>query len=871
MKKYESHDLSLGKWGPYNKEYFGVCHIANEMLGSTFNFELFPGFFRRSVISTSAMTDGAVKLWGANASLTRFTYRYELEWKDKVFCDAHFNIVDDKAVYVDCEIVNNTDAPQSVNLHLLLHFEYPTSKYGAIFAGYKDIAEASVAHGAILIDAPDYDFISCAQTLAQDGKLLAESEADGACGFGTLISGEYFYDKGHFVNYKLQNSVKTRKIGIRYSAKSDTALVLKCEEKEVRLDLRKAEELTYCVFDIGEISISDFSLCATGEPVDIDAVVLGDGAQGTCFTVHKRSFVPCEREICGNTVTLKYRDSEYYYKLELDRAPKMVRSLYTDDAPKMLERYIHDHVSVVRYDGKKSEAYAENILTEPLFIAPHTKEKMSFSLIAFKADESCALPEKKCDDVYRVNSNADGKKFEFSQNLLAYTTLLNIVYPIYTRRSYIKHRAPGRIWNSLYTWDSGFIGMGLSTVDFESAYENLKAYLTPPSDPHSPYIFHGSVVPVQIFLYSELVSRFPEQREKLSALYPMVMQYYSFFSGMSEDSEQMKSGVLKTWHIFYNSGGWDDYPAQKHVRELQPGYYPEKHNSNITPAITTSVAVLIAKILKNVSGILGINENNSMFDSDIEKYSAAIQKNLWDDEAGYYSYLVHDEDGEATGFLRYSDGTNYNMGLDGAYPYIAGVSNEYQSARILDNIKNGMLTEYGISVVDRRAPYYSESGYWNGSVWMPHQWILVKALLDRGEIDFAVKIAKLALSVWKRECDRTYCCFEHFMSANGRGAGFHQFSGLSTPPLMFFESLYKPGTVSVGFLCGVVKKEFKNGNTELSLELATDYAGGYAIVCMKEGKRYSFTLNGKPIKAKKLTRGAYAVKIEAGKSVITVK
>ena len=38
MKKF---DLSLGKWGPYNKEYLGVCHVADAALGASFNVELF--------------------------------------------------------------------------------------------------------------------------------------------------------------------------------------------------------------------------------------------------------------------------------------------------------------------------------------------------------------------------------------------------------------------------------------------------------------------------------------------------------------------------------------------------------------------------------------------------------------------------------------------------------------------------------------------------------------------------------------------------------------------------------------------------------------------------------------------------------------
>ena len=78
-----------------------------------------------------------------------------------------------------------------------------------------------------------------------------------------------------------------------------------------------------------------------------------------------------------------------------------------------------------------------------------------------------------------------------------------------TRRQYIRHNTPGRNWDCLYTWDSGFIGMGLGCGDFERAYECLNTYLTPVGDIHSPFVFHGSVVPTQIFLYQYLFDKYP--------------------------------------------------------------------------------------------------------------------------------------------------------------------------------------------------------------------------------------------------------------------------------------------------------------------------------------------------------------------------
>lgn len=123
----KNYDLNLGKWGPYNKEYLGVCHIADEKLGATFSVELFPGFFRRTVMVSPAVNDNGAKMWGANPALTRFCYRYELEWKDRVYCDADFTITDDKGCDIKCTFVNNTNMHQSVNMNLCLSMKLPLS------------------------------------------------------------------------------------------------------------------------------------------------------------------------------------------------------------------------------------------------------------------------------------------------------------------------------------------------------------------------------------------------------------------------------------------------------------------------------------------------------------------------------------------------------------------------------------------------------------------------------------------------------------------------------------------------------------------------------------------------------------------------
>ena len=139
---------------------------------------------------------------------------------------------------------------------------------------------------------------------------------------------------------------------------------------------------------------------------------------------------------------------------------------------------------------------------------------------------------------------------------MAATLLTNVVYPVYTRRRYIRHNTPGRWWDCLYTWDSGMIGLGLTELDQGRALDCLRAYLTPPGDPDAAFIHHGSLVPTQHALFHELWNR-TQSRELLASCYPGLRPYYRFLAGKlgSSTTRTPRSGLLKGWDYFYNSGG----------------------------------------------------------------------------------------------------------------------------------------------------------------------------------------------------------------------------------------------------------------------------------------------------------------------------
>ena len=854
----KNYNLSLGNCGPYNKEYLGVTHIANDVYGTTFNIEVFPGFFRRNVIASKSISGGPVKMWKSNVNLTRFTYRYELEWKDMVYCDVTYNITADKRIDIDCEFVNNTPLNQSVYPNVALSLQAQKVKNGLVPLYPKTYVKPNLLDIQVYIDAINYTGVKINERYARQGTYLGEETCDYASGAqGTVLSGKYFNNNTHYAIYSVNNTANS--VGVRYkSSKSGNLTVIINDTITLLLPITATENFEYVTATFNQTTVNTVKIIPSFE-ITIDGFALGNNVDSVTFTPYKQNVTP-KKTILNDKMTLKYEGIDTVYTILFNNSVELARRVLCNDIGPAIEHRVHDHVFDF-FDAGGSDVY-EVLVGKPIYLKANESKTVTFTV--FCGDENI---ERINQPEFSLNCNNLGEKFKFSQNFIATNALLNTVCPIYNRRGFIKHNTPGRFWDCLYQWDSGMIGLGLGVTDFNRAYECLNTYLTPVGDKHSPFIFAGSLVPTQIFLYKYLFDKYPENRCLLKNLYPMVKQYFDFYAKMDGDVCQVNSGLIKTWHLFYNSGGWDDYPPQKYIRKRTDDNEETQTYNDTTCVITTAETVLIAKILKNISLYFNMGDVAD-YDATISKYSTVIEENLFDDACGYYSYMVHDKNGKPSHFLRYNDGTNYNQGLDGAYPYIAGISSKERSKKVLDNIKNGLLTEYGVSVVDTRASYFSKTGYWNGSVWIPHQYILFISLLDRGEIELAYKIADTALNVWQRECCETYNSFEHFMIENGRGAGFPQFSGLSTPILNLFESFYVKNSVTVGFETVVTEKTICDNSLTFKTYTALDTA--YAIVCVDDNYNYNFTTNGKESLIKPLNNGSYAIKLPKGNAEIII-
>lgn len=532
-----------------------------------------------------------------------------------------------------------------------------------------------------------------------------------------------------------------------------------------------------------------------------------------------------------------------------------VREILNGELESFFRRKVHDHVSSRLVGDRKwhyMNAFLRPVVLEPdseqtiyMLVCTGDKEQVQQELQSFHSTPDKLIAQVKSMEGAKSKDKVlpGGEKYLLGNRLLQASLLSNIVYPVYTQKEYIRHFTPGKNWNSLYTWDSGFIALGLIDVDPAKAFECIKAYTTPVGS-ESAFIHHGTPLPIQMYAYADLWNN-SLSRETLEFLYPRLKQFFNFMVGNNPYSTtRMKgSGLLRTWDYFYNSGGWDDYPPQ-HARG---------GNKLVTPVVTSAYYLRAAKILRLAAKELGLKKDMKEYEQVIKRLSNALQTYSWDEESGYFGYVLHDSLENAKEILRYKDQSNFNKGLDGVTPLTAGICSPDQVNRLVGHLfsPDELWTKVGISTVDQSAPYYKVDGYWNGAVWFPHQWVMWKTLLDLGKGEEAYRVAHTALDNWEKECAASYFTFEHFIISSGRGAGWHQFSGLSSPILNWFAAYYKPGKVSTGFEVWITKSEFNSicsgYKADISFDDSTKAHERCMIVCMDAEHTYEAFFNGKPV------------------------
>lgn len=881
-------------WGPFSKKYAGISRLENhkQLSGVRFDLCVAPAIHAFDIKVPNVTLPSAYHPWLSNEDYSFYCYRYDLEWKDKVYADVSYVKLDSESILVRTELVNNTDLIKDCVVNYFSSVEYPVDSY----------VKLSLPEKCDYIDACDYD--------RYDYTIVRPWDEQNADGFkkGEFLDKRFVSqrglgdragkwhmpyrvlkpfggEKGDTVSYtinikhKYKNAVlalryctsdiyyeQGKQVGVYYINSKNTAEFLLNGRTTVVLTPTDEPRITY--IHIGELLEGelklDFVSLGTGA-AEFDFLAVAENWDRENITVEASAvnFTPIiEDKECdqGYLSTLKYDGIDGEYRLRMFDSNTRFRQIETGALEDCMTARLSnadetfDDVTesfTGAFSRKHSDkGFFHNAISHTIFIEKGEK-KIQYAVLSkgetsYKTEEEY---EKLYEDMRKtaidLKVNPSGEKYKLSNQILAATLMTNVVYPIYKHGEYIIHHTPGKRWDCLYTWDSGFIGLGMNEIAPKFAEYILDTYLSEEDNRDYAFLHHGSPVPVQIYQLYEMLQKAPN-KEHLLTYYSRARLYYLYLAGKVRGSTtaKFKSGLLSTYDYFYSSSGMDDYPAQVAMMK-------QNFRDKASPVITTAQVIRFGKILSILADKLGKQEDKAEYENDIEKLTTALNKYSWDEESGYYSYVLHDENRQPTEKFRTSDGENLNKGLDGIYPIIAGVCDENQKAKIVAHLteENEMHTPFGISAVDKSASYYKVNGYWNGNIWFPHQWFIFKSMLDMGRADIAKDIAHLALDIWKREVENTYYTFEMVNTVTGCGGWFHNFGGLSTPLIMWLKAYYCPGTVNVGFDTFLEKVKFNENSTEAEIEF-TYYGENEKfnlLAVMKEKGEYAATLNGEEI------------------------
>ncbi len=879
MNKYDylknTSDLTLPDWGPYSRDFFAASHIADHDKGFRMDFFMVPGLARRRFCPPETLHECDYSPWEASADLSYYSARQQIIGRNEFFTETSYSRISPNFRLGRIEFVNHTSESQTASLMLFSHF-----------APRNEVA-VQLPESALWLDALDhvdveYAYFRMDRNLVYSGGRRGEEQNFP----GTVHSrclGKPHYDRalpcfgeaaGDRVYYNFDYRSAAGKLLMRARLEHGETLALNVEIG--------GEVYSHMVTGTGQFELYElyFGIIAPGQL----QLISGGSAHGIridgfifmsretpigaiSFPLISHAVTP--RAVPGpiaksNLIMADAFDTSYIVWWSTSAAGE--REYWVDDLSKLLSfSYLlrhPDYTPEMLFKGVKGSSYCKETYILPIAVEPGA----SMILYAiYGAGELNTLPDElnkidrtpaAMEEIYQQNkqnafglpATPAGEKYRFSQQLMSAAVMTNIAFPVLAKGKNIRHHVPDKFFYSLYSWDSGFTGLGLAEFDQHRAIENLNAYVTEPDDEECAFLLHGTPLPVQAYLYLELWNR-TQDRDLLEFFYPRLRHFYDFLAGHIESSRfrHFKTDILNGMEYCYNAGGWDDYPPQWQLLHDK--------RFDAAPVVTSAHTIRFARILKEAALILGGHETDlALYERDIEALGNGLQNYSWNEDDGVFSYVIHNEDGTfKEHYLDPKSGVNFNFGLDGATPLLAGICTPAQENRLFTMLttEERFWSKYGLSAVDMSQPYFRTDGYWNGSVWMPHQWFFWKTALDHNRADFARKIAITALELWKHEVDQSFYCFEHFSLQNGHGAGCCHFGALSSPVLCWHHAYFAPGKLTGGFDLWVIQQQ-SNADGGISAQIKLCGVPGHAATLLYvNGGMASFqaTYNGEPIPA----------------------
>lgn len=216
-----------------------------------------------------------------------------------------------------------------------------------------------------------------------------------------------------------------------------------------------------------------------------------------------------------------------------------------------------------------------------------------------------------------------------------------------------------------------------------------------------------------------------------------LQRYYEFVEGFRPGWQAYgvrnpvrASRVADGYRWAGGQSGMDNTPRGKTTASFAK---PRPDNPDLLWLDLLAQQALAAKSIAQGLEILGEKEEASGWRAKYDEKAALLNRLYWDEEDGFY-YDVFDS---TKARCKVTTVASF-------WAMAAGVASSAQAARMCERLLPGgeLESAAGVTSLSRKDPDYSPKGkYWRGSVWLPTDYMTIKALEDYGRFGLARDLA----------------------------------------------------------------------------------------------------------------------------------
>jgi hypothetical protein len=184
-----------------------------------------------------------------------------------------------------------------------------------------------------------------------------------------------------------------------------------------------------------------------------------------------------------------------------------------------------------------------------------------------------------------------------------------------------------------------------------------------------------------------------------------------------------------------------------------------------------TMLVVEARSLASMARELGRKSEADAWEADAAKRSGAINELMWDGVTGFY----YNVDRAGHSFTHKSRDDLKRQEIIGFLPLWAGIASKEQAAKLVAVLTDSakFWRKFGIPSLAADDRYYNPKGYWNGPVWIPWNYLILRGLLNYGYVREARELTERVVAGIAAGLRKDHVFWE-FYSPDTAWGGYHK-------------------------------------------------------------------------------------------------